>query len=119
MSVLVADTNIMRRAIVLLLRDREGIQVIGEASTLSETLEKTAELHPDVIVLDLHIPEKEGLGQKFNARVLATSLNIDDESKILAESIGAETILDKMDLADCLVPTILGIAPAKLGPTHP
>ena len=54
--VLVADdSEIMRRGIKQLLRDRDDIAVIGEASDLPETIRKTAELVPDVVVIDLRM----------------------------------------------------------------
>jgi DNA-binding NarL/FixJ family response regulator len=56
--VLVADNaEIMRRGIKQLLRDRDDISVIGEASNLSETIQKTAELLPDVVIIDLHMTD--------------------------------------------------------------
>jgi DNA-binding NarL/FixJ family response regulator len=45
------DANIIRRGIKQLLRDRDDIAVIGEASNLSETIQKTAELLPDVVII--------------------------------------------------------------------
>ena len=85
----------MCKAILRFLSDLPEITVIGEAATLPEAVSKTSKLHPDVVVLDLNISEgvtsKYGL---FNARVVATSLRIDDESKTLAEIIGAAKLLD-------------------------
>jgi hypothetical protein len=85
---------------------------VSRVATLPEAVSKTSKLHPDVVVLDLNISEgvtpKHGL---FNARVVATSLRIDDESKTLAEIIGAAKLLDKMELANELIPTILQLSP--------
>ena len=54
--VLVADdAEIVRRGIKHLLKDRDNISVIGEASNLSETIHKTAELLPDVVIIDLRM----------------------------------------------------------------
>jgi DNA-binding NarL/FixJ family response regulator len=94
------------------LSDLPEIMVIGEAATLPEAVTKTSHLHPDVVVLDLNI--SDGIAPKeylFNAKIVATSLHIDDESKILAESMGASKLLDKMELASELIPTILGLKP--------
>jgi len=41
------DAEVMRKAIRRLLSDREDIAVVGEASNIRETIQKTAELHPD------------------------------------------------------------------------
>jgi chemotaxis response regulator CheB len=79
---------------------------------LLEAVSKTTKLHPDVVVLDLNI--SDGVKPRrnlFNAQVVATSLRIDDESKTLAESLGAAKLLDKMELATELIPAILGLSP--------
>jgi two-component system, NarL family, response regulator DevR len=111
-KVLVADTDFMRKAILCFLSDLPEITVIGEAATLPEAVSKTTRLHPDVVVLDLNLSDgvtpTHGL---FNARVVATSLRIDDESKTLAEIIGAAKLLDKMELASELIPAILQLSP--------
>ena len=55
-KVLVADdAEIMRRGIKELLRDRDDIAVIGEASDLPETIQKTAALLPDVVIIDVRM----------------------------------------------------------------
>ncbi len=46
------DAEIMRKAIRTLLSTREDIAVIGEASDFRETIQKTAELHPDLIIFE-------------------------------------------------------------------
>ncbi len=40
-----------------MLRDRDDISVIGEESNLSETIQKTAELLPDAVIIDLHMTD--------------------------------------------------------------
>src|SRR5712671_1712777 len=78
------DAEVMRKAIRRLLSDREDIAVVGEASNFRETIEKTALLHPDVIILDLHMPERNlvtpaKVKSLLNgAKVLAITLGIDD-----------------------------------------
>ena len=41
------DAEVMRKAIRRLLSDREDIAVVGEAANIRETIQRTAELHPD------------------------------------------------------------------------
>ena len=45
-------------------------------------------------------------------KVLAISFGTDDRPRELLDSVGAVKFLDKMDLADQLIPTILELAPA-------
>jgi DNA-binding NarL/FixJ family response regulator len=53
------DAEVMRNAIRRLLSKRDDISVVGEASNIRETIQKTAELHPDLIILDVTMPEKD------------------------------------------------------------
>jgi chemotaxis response regulator CheB len=94
-----------------------AIKLLGEASNFSEAISMTAALRPDVIVLDLHMPDDRSFNPAFvkanlsGARVLAMSLSSDceseDETRLLAESFGAVTMLDKAKLNDELIPAIL------------
>jgi DNA-binding NarL/FixJ family response regulator len=53
------DAEVMRKAIRRLLSGREDIAVVGEVTNIRETIQKTAELHPDLIILDVTMPEKD------------------------------------------------------------
>ena len=120
--VLADDSEIMRKAIRRLLSDREDIAVVGEASNFRETIEKTALLHPDVIILDLHMPERNlvtpaKVKSLLNgAKVLTITLGVDDltENLDLSNSVGAVKLVDKMNLSDQLIPAILELAPAHI-----
>jgi len=60
--VLVVDDHaLFRRGIVTVLTNQENISVVGEAVNGLEALEKAAELAPDVIVMDLNMPQCSGL----------------------------------------------------------
>jgi DNA-binding NarL/FixJ family response regulator len=60
-TVLVAeDQKGMRELVKLLLAEEEGIDVVGEATDGKEVLRQVNELHPDIVVLDLGLPELDG-----------------------------------------------------------
>jgi chemotaxis response regulator CheB len=60
-KVLIADdSEIMRAAIRKLLQEESNIHVVGEASTFAETMQMIGDFKPDVLLLDLHMPEKRG-----------------------------------------------------------
>ncbi|WP_441959626.1 response regulator transcription factor [Mycolicibacterium houstonense] len=60
--VLVADDQALVRAgFVALLDAQDGIEVVGEADTGARALAAAAELHPDVVLMDIRMPELDGL----------------------------------------------------------
>src|ERR1700756_365967 len=85
----------MRKAIRRLLSDREDIAVVGEASNIRETIKKTVELHPDLIILDVTMPEKDCIaptkvkGLLNGAKILAITLGADEVKDELLHGIGA------------------------------
>lgn len=113
---LVEDERILRD----LLKDEIGesprIEVIGEAGNGADALEQASELQPDVVVLDLNLPDMNGL------QVIRELSNSGLESKILvltgfgpsraAESLraGATGYLAKSADAETLIETIQTVA---------
>jgi two-component system response regulator NreC len=114
-KVLIADDSpIMLPAIRRELAGEPLIQVVAEASSFAETMQMINDFKPDVLLLDLHMPEHRDFTPDFVKSqllsvhyVLAMSVSNDSEAKALAESYGAVSLLDKMHLATELVPAIL------------
>lgn len=112
-SVLLADdSEVVRKVIVDLLKSDPEIEVIAECVSFAQTIENAAKLHPQVIVLDVHMSDertvtpsqlKSGL---IGSRVLTISVWNDDETNALAEFMGAVKLLDKAKLATELIPAI-------------
>jgi DNA-binding NarL/FixJ family response regulator len=112
-KVLIADdSEIMRTAIRRTLEEERSINVVGEASSFADTMQKIADLKPDVLLLDLHLFEKRDLtpalvkSQLDTVRTIAVSFSNDTDSKALAESYGAVALLDKMTLYTEMIPAI-------------
>ena len=60
--VLVADDHtVVREGLLLLIKGQPDMMVVGEAGNGREALKKAAELRPDVVVMDLSMPELNGL----------------------------------------------------------
>jgi DNA-binding NarL/FixJ family response regulator len=114
-KVFLADgAEVMRKAVRTLLSNRDDIAVVGEASNFRETIQKTAQLHPDLIILELNLVDKKNdiepaeVKSLLNgAKVLAIGFGADDRTDALLDSVGAAKLLDKMDLAEDLIPMIL------------
>lgn len=60
--VLVADDHpVVRQGTRVLLLDEGDIEVVGEASNGREAVDKALELEPDVVLMDLRMPELDGV----------------------------------------------------------
>jgi DNA-binding NarL/FixJ family response regulator len=93
--VLVADDHtIVRTGIRHVLESEPGFEVVGEAASAAEALERTAALRPDVVVLDISMPGDSGLrvAQELRrsapeTRVLILSMH--DNTEYALESVRA------------------------------
>src|ERR1700736_505790 len=110
-----ADSALLRKAIVHLLLQEPKIRLVGEASDFAQTITLASELKPNVVILDLHMPNVAGV-TALRVRtslasctdcILAISLRNDEETQTLAEDFGAACLLDKMELAQKLIPAVI------------
>ena len=108
------DSEIVRRGIRQLLANCAEIEIVGEAADFAETIRMAKDLNPRVVILDLHMPDQKVISPQeiksnlnHGSQVLAISIWNDDDSRELAERLGAAVLLDKMDLATALVPAII------------
>jgi DNA-binding NarL/FixJ family response regulator len=61
-KVLIADDHhVVRRGLLFFLKTQRDIEVIGEAKNGKEAVELVAELEPDVVLMDLSMPEMDGV----------------------------------------------------------
>ncbi|WP_395743709.1 response regulator [Prosthecobacter sp.] len=68
--VLIDDHPIMRHGLAQLIRAEEGLDVVGEAGSAREGLDAIGKLKPDLVVVDLTLPDKNGLELVKDIRVL-------------------------------------------------
>lgn len=108
--VVVDDHPAFRAGLASLLDSVAGVQVVGEAGDGLTGLEVVAELLPDVVLMDLHLPGLNGIQatrqlteQHPNVAVVALTMVEDDESVFAAMRAGARGYLLKgADQADIL-----------------
>src|SRR5258708_12935914 len=82
LRILIADDHdLMRRGVKTLIESHTGWEVCGEATTGREAVAKVEELEPDVLILDISMPDLNGV--EAARRVRKTSAN----TKILILSI--------------------------------
>jgi DNA-binding NarL/FixJ family response regulator len=58
---LVDDQTLIRQGIRLLLEIEADIQVVGQAANGQEALQQVESLHPDVVLMDVRMPEMDGV----------------------------------------------------------
>jgi DNA-binding NarL/FixJ family response regulator len=85
--VVAEDQHIIRQGICKLLEDLGDIQVVGEADNGADAIRLTQELRPDVLVLDISMPELNGLD------ALKQMMNFDPRPKVVILSIHADLAL--------------------------
>jgi DNA-binding NarL/FixJ family response regulator len=103
--VLIADdSSSVRDVIRTFLRDHEDIEICGEAVDGLEALEKAQRLKPDLILLDLVMPEINGaevasiLKNKMpDIRIILFTMYSERIGKFLSSAIGVDAVLSKPD----------------------
>lgn len=68
---LVEDHDVVRAGLRLVLERKGDIEVVGEAATLAEAIEATGRLKPQVILMDIRLPD--GSGVKICEQVMVLS----------------------------------------------
>jgi len=58
---IVDDHEVVREGLRSLLNRREGISVVGEAGTVGTAVEEAARLRPDVVIMDVRLPDGSGV----------------------------------------------------------
>lgn len=62
LKVLLADDHdSFRRILVAFLRAQKGIEVVGEAIDGQEAVEQAEKFHPDLVLMDIHMPRQNGI----------------------------------------------------------
>jgi DNA-binding NarL/FixJ family response regulator len=125
--VLVADDQSMVRAgFRMLLAGEEDIEVVAEASNGLEAVDKTARFHPSVVLMDIRMPELDGLqatrrilAADNGARILVLTTFDLDEYVYEALRAGASGFVLKDDSPEQLIAAIRTVAAgeALLSPT--
>ena len=112
--ILVADDHAMfREGVRKLLEAADDVEIVGEASNGFECTTLLAQLKPDILLLDLRMPEKGGLGVleevKFDSlltRVIVLTAADDERDVVRAMRLGARGIVLKQSASDLLLKSI-------------
>ncbi len=114
---LVDDHEIVRQGLKSLLDRREHLEVVAEAGSVAEAVEAAARVRPDVIVMDVRLPDGTGVeacrdirAENPQIRVLMLTSYADDEAVYSAIIAGASGYLLKQTRGRDLVSAIEAVA---------
>jgi DNA-binding NarL/FixJ family response regulator len=119
--ILVADDHeVVRRGLCALLRNQPEWEVCGEASDGREAVQKALSLKPEVVILDIGMPNLNGLEAtrqilKANSRIKVLILTLHDSDQVVQEVLnaGARGFLLKTDAARDLVAAVEALRRGK------
>jgi DNA-binding NarL/FixJ family response regulator len=93
---LVDDHEIVRRGLRAVLKERPEIAVVGEAGTMKAGVEETLRLKPDVVIMDLRLPDGSGVeacrdirSQAPDTKVIILTSYADEDALFAAIMAGA------------------------------
>ncbi len=99
---LVDDHAVVRAGLKALLESTGRVEVVGEASTGEEAVDRARTLQPDIVIMDLAMPGMDGIRATrritalgIDAKVLVLTVHDEDEFLQLALDAGATGFLNK------------------------
>lgn len=113
---LVDDHEVVRIGLRTLLNDEPGMEVIGEAGSVAEAIRLSSYLQPDVVLLDVRLPDGSGIEacrtirRQTESQVLMLTSYVDDNLVVDAISAGAAGYVLKQISIDELLRAIRAVA---------
>jgi DNA-binding NarL/FixJ family response regulator len=121
LRILLADDHVvMRTGLRALLERQPNLEVVGESANGRETIELAASLRPDVVVMDVGMPDLNGIEatkaivtQRRVTAVIVLSMHADESYVMRALKAGARAYLLKDSAAADLIGAIEAVSQGK------
>jgi DNA-binding NarL/FixJ family response regulator len=117
MRVILADDHRMMRDGLRAVLEKDGVQVVGEAATGHEAVALALSLTPDVVIMDIAMPELNGIDatrrltkELPSTKVVALSMNADRRYVIAMLEAGAAGYLLKNEASEELLRALSAVA---------
>ncbi|HEY4865533.1 MAG TPA: response regulator transcription factor [Candidatus Dormibacteraeota bacterium] len=114
---IVDDQTLFRSGLARLLDGDDRVSVIGEAGDGNEAVQKVSTLKPDIVLMDLRMPNLDGIeatrkivAEHPEVKVLILTTFEADNHVIQALKVGASGYILKDSQADAIVSSILAVA---------
>jgi PAS domain S-box-containing protein len=116
----VDDHHVMRQGLIRLMNGQPVVQVVGEAANGQEAIEQVRQLRPDVVVMDVSMPEMDGIeatrrikAEWPEVRVIGLSMHDDEHISQAMRAAGAEAFMSKTASPAELLKAIYETAPIR------
>ena len=114
MRVLIADDHaVVRKGVCSLLESRSDLELCGEATNGEEAVQKSLQLNPDLIILDVTMPVLDGLSAARKIRmllpkipILMLSMHDGPEMARSSQSVGAQGFVTKNEANEVLLKAV-------------
>jgi len=120
--VIADDQRVVRDGLAMIVGLIDGVEIVGTAANGIETVELAREARPDLVLMDLRMPELDGAeatsrmrGERPETQVLVLTTYADDDSLFPALQAGARGYLTKDASAEEIEQAIRSVA---AGRTH-
>ena len=121
LRILIADDQtLVRKAVRLLLESQAGWRVCGEAADGREAIDQTRELHPDVVIMDLSMPNMDGLEATRaihaafpDTQILILTLHHFPHLAKVVQRAGAQGCVLKSDSNRYLIPAVSSLSKSQ------
>ena len=115
------DHAIFREGLRKLLDSDDEIVIVGEASNGNDCIKMLTKLKPDILLLDLRMPDKDGLAvleevnfDQLPTRVVVLTAAEDDRDVVRAMRLGARGVVLKQSASDLLLKSIRKVADGEI-----
>ncbi len=87
-KVLIVDDAAFMRMMLRGILEKAGYEICGEATNGAQALEKYKELHPDIVTLDITMPEVDGISALRNIKSYDEKANV-----IMCSAMGQQVMV--------------------------
>src|SRR5437660_12769570 len=114
------DHEVVREGLRGLISRQEGMIVVGEAGTVAEAIDAAARSKPDVVIMDVRLPDGSGVEAcraireaRSESKVIMLTSYADDEALFASIIAGASGYLLKQTRGQAVVDAVTAVAPGR------